>query len=153
MTTKYGSGSGDQTKWIYPDEAGIEKLAIENSTVIDVITALGKKPEDFTEQQQWWGNMEIDGVFIQGFEGQISKLRVISDSHATPRGLRVGDTWKTLLSLYGEPDKGFREDKSLTYYLSESRDEPGYLYTPRMNIELDEQEKVKYFEFVQLFAD
>ncbi len=97
--------------------------------------------------------MEIDGVFIQGFEGQISKLRVISDSHATPRGLRVGDTWETLLSLYGEPDKGFREDKSLIYYLSESRDKPGYLYTPRMNIELDEQEKVKYFEFVQLFAD
>lgn len=60
-------------------------------------------------------NMELNGVQLQEFCGEIVGIYVESSKYTTKRGLKLGDSIKKVESMYGKPDVGFSGDDTVEY--------------------------------------
>lgn len=80
-------------------------------TMEEAYKSLGGDPNNYEATD----NIELNGVSMYEFCGEVVDITVKTDKYVTVRGLKVGDTVDTVEKLYGKPDVGFSGDEQVEY--------------------------------------
>ena len=115
-------------KMKYNDDSllSIKPMLYEEGALVDG-PALGMSMEEAykalgggeIKDEEHFDSMQLNGVTIEQWCFQIVGISVESQKYTTQRGLKVGDSIKTVESLYGKPDVGFSGDEYVEYKFCE----------------------------------
>lgn len=89
------------------------KTSRGNVSLFEVITDLIDRSEI---RDTMMGDCEVENIKIYVSNSRICEVYVSDTTHATPRGLKVGDDKNKVLKLYDQPDVGYFESDLWGYY-------------------------------------